>query len=74
MEYENTPIVFDNGSGIFKAGFSGNRTPQVVFKSFVGKPKYEKVHQIKKKDIYIGNEASVRAGLLNLNYPIHHGL
>lgn len=74
MEDNNTPIVFDNGSGLFKAGFANNESPHIVFKSYIGTPKYIKVHHNKKKDIYIGNEASVRAGLLNLKYPIQHGV
>jgi centractin len=27
----NSPIVFDNGSGYIKAGFSGEEKPSVVF-------------------------------------------
>ena len=33
----NQPVVFDNGSGILKAGFAGEDRPKTVFPSFVGR-------------------------------------
>lgn len=38
-----TPIVIDNGSGIIKAGFGGEEQPSLLFNSYVGRPKYDKV-------------------------------
>ena len=38
-----TPIVIDNGSGIIKAGFGGEEQPALIFNSYVGRPKHEKV-------------------------------
>lgn len=35
---EKTPIVVDNGSGLMKAGFSGEETPRWTFPSLVGFP------------------------------------
>ena len=32
----NQPVVFDNGSGVLKAGFAGEDRPKAVFSSFVG--------------------------------------
>jgi len=32
-------LVIDNGSGIIKAGFSGDNLPKTVFPSIIGKPK-----------------------------------
>jgi len=32
-------IVIDNGSGVIKAGMSGENQPSVKFPSIVGKPK-----------------------------------
>jgi actin beta/gamma 1 len=37
-EDEVPAIVLDNGSGICKAGFSGDDTPRAVFSSVVGRP------------------------------------
>ena len=35
-----TPIVIDNGSGMCKAGYSGNDAPSTCFPAIVGTPKY----------------------------------
>lgn len=35
-----TPVVIDNGSGMCKAGFSGNDAPSTSFPAIVGTPKY----------------------------------
>jgi actin-related protein len=34
------PIIIDNGSGMCKAGFSGNDAPNTSFPAVVGYPKY----------------------------------
>jgi centractin len=41
--YIKTPIVIDNGSGSIKAGFGGEERPSLVFNSFLGRPKHDKV-------------------------------
>lgn len=33
-------IVIDNGSGMCKAGFSGEETPRAVFPAIIGRPKH----------------------------------
>lgn len=38
-ENEDTAIVIDNGSGMCKAGFSGDDAPKAAFPSIVGRPK-----------------------------------
>ena len=37
----NAPLVIDNGSGMCKAGISGDDAPRTSFPSIVGRPKYE---------------------------------
>ncbi len=37
----NAPVVIDNGSGMCKAGISGDDAPKTSFPSIVGRPKYE---------------------------------
>ena len=37
------PIIIDLGSSEIKAGFSGEDKPSLIFKSFIGEPKYKDV-------------------------------
>lgn len=37
---ETLAIVIDNGSGMCKAGFSGDETPRAVFPAIIGRPKH----------------------------------
>jgi len=68
-------MVIDNGSGMCKAGFSGEQHPRSVFPEIIGKLKHPYVLTgIGQKDVYIGEEAQQRRGILNMNYPIEHGI
>lgn len=58
-----------------KAGFAGDDTPRAVFPSIVGRPKVKNVLVgLGNKDAYIGDEAQARRGVLQLRYPIEHGI
>jgi len=71
----NQPVVIDNGSGLIKAGFSGDLVPKCHFSSFIGRPKYERVMAgALKPDIFMGAQAQEHRGLLNIKYPIEHGI
>lgn len=58
MESEQTTCVIDNGSGVVKAGFSGEDAPRAIFPSVIGRPKNPGVIiGVEAKDEYIGDEA-----------------
>ncbi len=75
MAEESQTCVIDNGSGVVKAGFSGEDAPRAIFPSIVGRPKNPGVIiGVEAKDEYIGDEAQQKRGVLKISYPIEHGI
>ncbi|XVF88918.1 hypothetical protein PTKIN_Ptkin19aG0089500 [Pterospermum kingtungense] len=73
--FGNRPIVCDNGSGSVKAGFGGDDAPSVFSPSIIGRPRNRRAMVgIGQKDLYFGDEALARRGILRLSYPIEHGI
>merc|ERR1712137_79081 len=71
----NQPVVIDNGSGVLKAGFAGESSPQCVFPSFVGTPRHLRVMAgAVEGDKFIGKRAEDIRGLLHVQYPMEHGI
>lgn len=68
------PVVIDNGSGMCKAGISGEEAPQVCFPAIVGRPKYDNIMAANEKECFVGDDAQAKRGILSLNYPIEHGM
>ncbi|XP_064382353.1 beta-centractin-like [Halichondria panicea] len=73
--FASQPIVIDNGSGVIKAGFAGEEYPKLHFSSYVGRPKHVRLMAGGLEgDMFIGTKAEEHRGLLNIKYPIEHGI
>ncbi|KAJ6229298.1 actin-7-related [Anaeramoeba flamelloides] len=69
------PLVFDNGTGIFKAGFGGEDQPRVVISTIVGSPKHTNIMDMMiEKSHYIGYEVQFTNKLLTIKRPIENGV
>ena len=72
---EEKNIVIDNGSGVIKAGWSGENQPSIKFPSIVGVPRTDKqMVGVEAKSEYIGEDAQQMRGVLKLSYPIESGI
>jgi actin-related protein len=74
MDEEVTAVVIDNGSGMCKAGFAGDDAPRSVFPTIVGRPKMPGIMVgLDQKEVYVGEEAQNKRGVLKTEYPIEAG-
>jgi len=67
-------VVIDNGTGLIKAGYSGEEAPKVVFPTICGRPKVQGILVgNEKREIFIGQEAYEKRGILSIKNPIEEG-
>ncbi|KAI3921909.1 hypothetical protein MKX01_005598, partial [Papaver californicum] len=68
-------LVFDNGTGVIKAGFAGDDAPKAVFPNIIGRPRHVRVEVgVAQQDPFVGDEAQFKRGILKVDYPIEHGI
>ncbi|XP_004685841.1 PREDICTED: actin-related protein T1 [Condylura cristata] len=67
-------VIFDNGSGFCKAGFSGETVPRHVISTAVGHPKFHLPLSEISYHFSMGEKALYTYKALHLHYPIERGL
>ncbi|XP_006871797.1 PREDICTED: actin-related protein T2 [Chrysochloris asiatica] len=72
---DSPAVIFDNGSGLCKAGLSGEIGPRHVISSIIGHPKLKTASAgANQKKYFVGEEALYKYETLQLHYPIERGL
>lgn len=71
-------VVIDNGSGSCKAGFAGEKAPQTVVPTIIGKlketPTINNNNNNNHQYNYVGNDVYMNRELLSIKYPIERGV
>ncbi|XP_014717912.2 actin-related protein T2 [Equus asinus] len=72
---DSPAVIFDNGSGLCKAGLSGEVGPRHVISSVVGYPKFKMPSAgTNQKKYFVGEEALHKGDVLQVRCPIERGL
>lgn len=77
MIKRKAPVVIDVGTGYTKAGLADKRSPEIVFPSTIGSPKYASSMSRRGshlKDVYVGEDATNMRGVLRLEWPVKRGI
>lgn len=72
---DSCALVLDNGTGMMKAGYSGEDAPRCVFPSVIGVPRHERAMiGGPMREAYVGDDAMAKKGILALRHPLEHGV
>ncbi|XP_078497057.1 actin-related protein T2-like [Lissotriton helveticus] len=72
---DTLPVIIDNGSGLTKAGISGENVPRSVFATVIGRSKVKATaFGACQKEHFIGQEVETKRGTLTLRYPVERGI
>ncbi|XP_010364407.1 actin-related protein T2 [Rhinopithecus roxellana] len=72
---DSPAVIFDNGSGLCKAGLSGEFGPRHIVSSIVGHLKFQAPSaEANQKKYFVGEEALYKLEALQLHSPIERGL
>ncbi|XP_001506410.1 actin-related protein T2 [Ornithorhynchus anatinus] len=71
---ETPAVIFDSGSGLFKAGLSGEIGPRYVITSVIGQSRLNESTTGASQKKYMGEEALCKQEDLILKHPIERGL
>ena len=75
MSDDKRAVIFDNGSGVFKAGLGDDYWPKVNFSTIVGKIANPSLMVgVDQKDLYVGPEAVMKRAQLEISKPIKRGI
>lgn len=75
MAEELKAMIIDSGTSTTKCGWSGDDAPKSAFASIVGRPAEPGLAAgMKDEDVFLGDEAQNRLGLLQRSSPIRRGL
>ena len=67
-------VIVDLGSGVIKAGFSGEDGPRSIFSSVIGIPKMPGLLVgMELRERYVGDEAISKLEIMNFSNPIRNG-
>ena len=71
----NCPIVIDTGSGVIKAGYSGDAPPTAICAREIGRPRHRGVMVgMNEREYFVGDKLNLMRGVLSLDYPIENGI
>merc|ERR1712166_493952 len=74
-EDEVRAVVIDNGSDTIKAGFAGDDEPRSIIPNVDGRHQMRNtIVGVGAKEIYVGEEAVAKRGILKLTYPMQDGI